>query len=144
MVRFELAFRFVSPIYLHLRKGDVNWVTAAWFGSLVNGPIADRYGRKGSILMAVVVFTIGSAIQAGAISVGMVFAGMLQHSLPEKQTMQISDTLSLGRVIAGLSVGMLTMIVPMYMSEVSTPGIRGTLVVLQQCKTLAYLANTKN
>lgn len=27
---------------------------------------------------------------------------------------------------------MLTMIVPMYMSEVSTPGIRGTLVVLQQ------------
>ena len=29
---------------------------------------------------------------------------------------------------------MLTMIVPMYMSEVSTPGIRGTLVVLQQRK----------
>ena len=29
---------------------------------------------------------------------------------------------------------MLTMIVPMYMSEVSTPAIRGTLVVLQQCK----------
>lgn len=27
------------------------------------------------------------------------------------------------------------MIVPMYMSEVSTPGIRGTLVVLQQCKS---------
>lgn len=26
------------------------------------------------------------------------------------------------------------MIVPMYMSEVSTPAIRGTLVVLQQCK----------
>lgn len=30
---------------------------------------------------------------------------------------------------------MLTMIVPMYMSEVSTAGIRGTLVVLQQCKS---------
>jgi hypothetical protein len=29
---------------------------------------------------------------------------------------------------------MLTMIVPMYMAEVSVPGIRGTLVVLQQCE----------
>jgi MFS family permease len=64
--------------------------------------------------MAVVIFTIGSAIQAGAISVGMIFSG---------------------RVIAGFAVGMLTMIVPMYMSEVSVPGIRGTLVVLQQCKS---------
>ncbi|KAH8901528.1 D-xylose-proton symporter [Thozetella sp. PMI_491] len=83
----------------------------AWLGSLLNGPLADRFGRKGSMLMAVVVFTVGSAIQAGAVSVGMLFAG---------------------RAIAGLAVGMLTMIVPMYMSEVSTPGIRGTLVVLQQ------------
>ena len=40
----------------------------------------------------------------------------------------------LGRAVAGLAVGMLTMIVPMYMSEVSTAGIRGTLVVLQQRK----------
>ena len=38
--------------------------------------------------------------------------------------------------MAGLAVGMLTMIVPMYMSEVSTATIRGTLVVLQQCKFL--------
>lgn len=37
---------------------------------------------------------------------------------------------------------MLTMIVPMYMSEVSTPGIRGTLVVLQQLSiTLGILVS---
>ncbi|KAK4234591.1 regulatory protein GAL4 [Achaetomium macrosporum] len=83
----------------------------AWVGSLINGPLADRFGRKGSMLMAVCVFVVGSAIQAGAVTVGMLFAG---------------------RAIAGLAVGMLTMIVPMYMSEVSTPAIRGTLVVLQQ------------
>ncbi|KAF9638172.1 putative d-xylose-proton symporter protein [Lasiodiplodia theobromae] len=83
----------------------------AWFGSLVNGPIADRVGRKGSMLVAVVIFTLGSALQAGANSVAMIFAG---------------------RAVAGFAVGMLTMIVPMYMSEVSTPAIRGTLVVLQQ------------
>lgn len=48
---------------------------AAWFGSLVNGPIADRIGRKGSILVAVVIFTLGSALQAGAKTIPMLFAG---------------------------------------------------------------------
>jgi len=48
---------------------------AAWFGSLVNGPVADRFGRKGSIIIAVVIFTIGSALQAGAIDIPMAFAG---------------------------------------------------------------------
>ncbi|PCD28607.1 hypothetical protein AU210_011166 [Fusarium oxysporum f. sp. radicis-cucumerinum] len=93
----------------------------AWFGSLINGPIADYIGRKGSILLAVVVFTIGSSFQAGADSIPMLFAG---------------------RAVAGLAVGMLTMIVPMYMSEVSSPGIRGTLVVLQQLSiTLGILVS---
>lgn len=47
----------------------------AWFGSLVNGPVADRVGRKGSILVAVVIFTLGSALQAAAESIPMLFAG---------------------------------------------------------------------
>ncbi|KAK3185943.1 hypothetical protein K4F52_005398 [Lecanicillium sp. MT-2017a] len=94
---------------------------AAWFGSLINGPIADRFGRKGSMLAAVVVFTLGSALQAAARTTAEVFSG---------------------RAVAGLAVGMLTMIVPMYMSEVSTPGIRGTLVVLQQLSiTLGILVS---
>lgn len=93
----------------------------AWFGSLINGPIADRIGRKGSILAAVLVFILGSALQAAASTTGVLFGG---------------------RAVAGISVGMLTMIVPMYMSEVSTPGVRGTLVALQQCKSSSTLANS--
>ncbi|KAJ5154569.1 Major facilitator superfamily domain general substrate transporter [Penicillium coprophilum] len=84
---------------------------AAWAGSLINGPIADRFGRKMSINLAVVVFTIGSILQCAAMSVPMLFAG---------------------RAIAGLAVGQLTMVVPLYISEVSIPEIRGGLVVLQQ------------
>ncbi|KAL4999855.1 general substrate transporter [Aspergillus recurvatus] len=84
---------------------------AAWFGSLMNGPIADRLGRKMSINLAVVIFVVGSAIQCGAVNVGMLFAG---------------------RAVAGLAVGMLTMVVPLYISEVSVPEIRGGLVVVQQ------------
>ena len=52
---------------------------AAWFGSLVNGPVADRFGRKGSIIIAVVIFTVGSALQAGAVNIPMSFTGM-KHS----------------------------------------------------------------
>lgn len=48
---------------------------AAWLGSLLNGPIADRIGRKGSILLAVCIFLLGSALQAGAKSVPMLFTG---------------------------------------------------------------------
>ncbi|KAI5460216.1 general substrate transporter [Mariannaea sp. PMI_226] len=93
----------------------------AWFGSLANGPLADSIGRKGSILVAVVIFILGAALQTGAQTVATLFAG---------------------RAIAGLAVGMLTMIVPMYMSEVSTAGIRGTLVVLQQLSiTLGILVS---
>jgi MFS family permease len=62
-------------------------------------------------MSAGVVFTIGSAIQAGAVNVPMIFAG---------------------RAIAGIAIGILTMVVPLYMAEVSLPEIRGGIVVLQQ------------
>ena len=95
---------------------------AAWLGSLVNGPVADRIGRRGSMLVAVAIFTLGSALQAAARAVGVLFAG---------------------RAVAGLAIGMLTMVVPMYVSEVSTAGIRGTLVVLQQRKHMATLCRRR-
>lgn len=104
---------------IYLNSGFKGWfvstlLLAAWFGSLANGPIADRFGRKKSIMMAIVIFTIGSAIQAGGVSVAMIFVG---------------------RAIAGLAIGVLTMVVPLYMAEVSLPEIRGGLVVLQQHKS---------
>lgn len=53
----------------------------AWAGSLINGPIADSIGRKGSMIVAVVIFTIGSVFQTAANSVPLLFAG--------KQTLRI-------------------------------------------------------
>ena len=38
----------------------------------------------------------------------------------------------IGRFIAGLSIGMLSMVVPLYLSELAPPNIRGGLVALQQ------------
>lgn len=81
------------------------------FGALVNGPIADRFSRRWSLLFANIVFLIGSIIQAAAVNVPMIF---------------------IGRFIAGISVGMLSMVVPLYLSELAPPNIRGGLVALQQ------------
>ncbi|KAJ5624533.1 Major facilitator superfamily domain general substrate transporter [Penicillium lagena] len=105
--------------HVFMDSGTKGWfvstlLLAAWFGSLANGPIADRIGRKFSINLAVVIFVIGSAIQCSAMDIPMLFVG---------------------RAIAGLGIGMLTMVVPLYISEVSIPEIRGGLVVVQQRKS---------
>jgi len=50
---------------------------AAWFGSLVNGPLADKYGRKMDMIVAVIIFLVGSAVQAGAVNIVMLFIGMI-------------------------------------------------------------------
>ncbi|GAW20866.1 hypothetical protein ANO14919_103780 [Xylariales sp. No.14919] len=83
----------------------------ALFGALVNGPISDRISRRWSILLANIVFLIGSIIQASAFNIPQIFVG---------------------RAIAGLSVGQLSMVVPLYISELSPPAMRGSLVAFQQ------------
>lgn len=86
-------------------------VLGAMFGSFVNGPIADRFSRRWSLLVANIVFLIGSIIQAAAQNVPMIFVG---------------------RFIAGLAIGQLSMVVPLYLSELAPPNLRGSLVSLQQ------------
>lgn len=63
-------------MFLGNELGGTNLFAAAWLGSLINGPVADRVGRKVSINLAVIVFVIGSAIQCGAVNIPMLFAGM--------------------------------------------------------------------
>ncbi|KAK9453400.1 general substrate transporter [Dipodascopsis uninucleata] len=92
------------------------FLLAAWFGSLLNGQFTDRLGRKRSMMLSVVIFVVGSSLQAAGINLAMIFCG---------------------RAIAGVSVGMLTMVVPLYMAEIAPAEIRGGLVVLQQLSITA-------
>ncbi|CUM65878.1 uncharacterized protein PRCAT00003528001 [Priceomyces carsonii] len=87
------------------------FLLCAWFGSLINSPIVDKFGRRDSIRIACVIFVIGSIFQCAGTNVSMLFGG---------------------RAVAGIGVGQLTMVVPMYMSELSPPSVRGGLVVIQQ------------
>ncbi|KAH8675185.1 putative MFS monosaccharide transporter [Ilyonectria robusta] len=83
----------------------------AFIGALNQGWIADAYSRKYSIMIAVVIFTIGSALQTASVNYTM---------------------LVIARLIGGIGIGMLSAVVPLYISEISPPEIRGTLLVFEE------------
>lgn len=85
----------------------------AWVGALANGYLADRFGRKGCVIIAVVVFCVGVIVQA------CTHGGNYHYILG-------------GRFVTGIGVGSLSMVVPLYNAELSPPEIRGSLVALQQ------------
>jgi MFS family permease len=58
-----------------------------------------------------VVFTVGSALQTGAVDYAM---------------------LTVARFIGGLGIGALSMVAPLYISEISPPETRGALLVLEE------------
>ncbi|OAX37789.1 general substrate transporter [Rhizopogon vinicolor AM-OR11-026] len=83
----------------------------ALFGAIASGILADRYSRRRSIFFASIIFCLGSVLQCGA---------------------QSLNTLILGRAIGGLGVGALSMLSPLYIAEISSPELRGSLMALEQ------------
>ena len=83
----------------------------ALIGALNQGWIADRFSRKYSIVLAVIVFIIGSTLQTAATDYAMLAAA---------------------RLVGGLGIGMLSMVIPLYISEISPPEMRGSLLVLEE------------
>lgn len=83
----------------------------ALLGALNQGWIADKLSRKYSIVVAVIIFIIGSILQTSAADYAM---------------------LTFARFVGGIGIGMLSMVVPLFISEISPPAIRGTLLVLEE------------
>ncbi|KAJ5822966.1 General substrate transporter [Penicillium robsamsonii] len=83
----------------------------ALIGALNQGWIADKISRRYSILVAVAIFTVGSVLQTAAYGYPM---------------------LTVARLIGGVGIGMLSMVAPLYISEISPPECRGTLLVLEE------------
>ncbi|KAF2826468.1 hypothetical protein CC86DRAFT_467162 [Ophiobolus disseminans] len=78
----------------------------AFISSLVVGRIGDVLGRRRTILYGSLIFIVGGALQTFANGMPMML---------------------LGRIIAGLGVGTLSTIVPVYQSEISPPHNRGKM-----------------
>ncbi|KAJ6606815.1 general substrate transporter [Mycena sp. CBHHK59/15] len=88
-------------------------------GALGQAFTSDRFGRRGSILIWSGIFTIGVAIQTG--------------------TARSVVQLTIGRFVAGLGVGALSAIVPLYNGETAPKALRGTFLVLYQLQIIIGL-----
>lgn len=82
----------------------------ALIASLVVGKIGDVIGRRKTIAYGAIVFIIGGACQTFATGMPMMLVG---------------------RIVAGLGVGALSTIVPVYQSEISPPHNRGKLACIE-------------
>ncbi|KAG9195084.1 hypothetical protein G6011_00204 [Alternaria panax] len=83
----------------------------AFFGAAFAGPVGDFLGRRMTILIGAVIFILGGSLQTGAQNLGYLYAG---------------------RIFAGVGVGFLVMIIPLYQSELANPSIRGRITGLVQ------------
>ncbi|WP_408956793.1 sugar porter family MFS transporter [Natrinema sp. 74] len=124
---FELATLFGHSVNAAYVEGIIvsGAMVGAVIGAALAGRLADRLGRRRLILVGAVVFFVGSLIMAIAPTV---------------------EILIVGRIVDGIGVGFASVVGPLYISEISPPKIRGSLVSLNQLTItsgilIAYLVN---
>jgi sugar porter (SP) family MFS transporter len=89
-----------------------SWVTlGALAGALVAGSLADKFGRKRTVILAAILFAMGAVIEAAAPG---------------------SATLTVGRLVVGFGVGVASVAAPLYASEMAPTRLRGTFVSMYQ------------
>jgi SP family galactose:H+ symporter-like MFS transporter len=83
----------------------------AVIGAAIGGDVSDHFGRRKVIIAAAVIFALGA--------VG---------------TAKVPDVilLILGRIAVGIAIGIASEVTPLYISEMSPPRMRGSLVSLNQ------------
>jgi MFS family permease len=99
-----------------LTKIELGWsvsslALAATFAMMLAGPLSDRIGRRPVLQLAAILFAVSAVASALA---------------PNFLTLVIA------RMIGGLGVGAALIIAPMYIAEMSPPGLRGRLVSFNQ------------
>jgi sugar porter (SP) family MFS transporter len=80
-------------------------------GASIAGMLSDRFGRKGLLIVAAILFAISS----------------IGASVPATLVQFV-----IARLIGGLAIGIASMVSPLYIAEISPPKIRGRLVALNQ------------
>jgi sugar porter (SP) family MFS transporter len=110
------ALLFLKDDFPHITSFQKELVTSlllvgAAIGAIGAGRVADRIGRRPTILMTAAVFVIGVLGAAVAPAFGVLLAA---------------------RVVIGLAVGSASMVVPMYIGEAAPPKYRGGLVSFNQ------------
>ena len=86
-------------------------LVGAMIGAIVGGAVADRIGRRATLVWAAVIFIVGSLLAPLATNV---------------------TVLILARAIIGLGIGFTSVTAPVYVSELAPPQWRGMLIGLYQ------------
>jgi sugar porter (SP) family MFS transporter len=104
---------FANAVNAKVSSNVVSLLTAGcFFGSIASAFLNDRYGRRYTLMGFSVVFLLGAAIQVGAThNIGMIYGG---------------------RVVAGLGIGGMSAITPIFVSENAPPEVRGRITGLFQ------------
>jgi len=80
-------------------------------GSLMAGPISNKWGRRDSIFFACFWWLIGTSVQVSCKNFGQLIAG---------------------RILNGVCVGITSSQVPVYLAEIAKHDKRGSIIVIQQ------------
>ncbi|KAG1330649.1 plastidic glucose transporter 4 [Cocos nucifera] len=86
-------------------------LAGATFGSFVGGALADKFGRTRTFQLDAIPLVVGAFLSA---------------------TSQSVRTMIIGRILAGIGIGISSAIVPLYISEISPTEIRGALGSVNQ------------
>ncbi|KAG6841922.1 hypothetical protein C0991_005102 [Blastosporella zonata] len=105
---FKAYFDYPGPLALGTMVAILE--VGAFITSIAAGRVGDLIGRKGTLFVGAVVFTIGGAIQTFTTGFWTMF---------------------IGRLVSGFGVGLLSTIVPIYQSEISPPNHRGALACME-------------
>lgn len=115
----DFLYRFGEPMdgaygFTKVRSGTIVGLLSigTLVGAIVGAPIADAFGRKMAVVFWNLIFCVGVVIQM--------------------TTLTTWYQVALGRWVAGLGVGGLSVLTPMYMSETAPRQIRGAMVSCYQ------------
>jgi MFS transporter, SP family, xylose:H+ symportor len=106
-------------------------------GAAVAGPLSNRLGRRGGLLVAAALFVV-SAIGSAYPELGF---GPVGSMGPDALTAFV-----VYRILGGIGVGIASMLSPLYIAEIAPPSRRGRLVTYQQIAivggmTVVYFVN---
>lgn len=105
-----------SPSFANLSGNIVSVLQAGcFFGALSSFYISDTFGRKAALIIADIIFLIGSIVQTTC--------AINTQSLGQ---------LYVGRVIGGFGVGLISAVVPTYIGENANKEIRGRCIGCMQ------------
>ncbi|KAL6707977.1 hexose transporter hxt5 [Coniothyrium glycines] len=103
-----------EPAFSNVRSGLIVALLSigTLIGALIAAPVSDKFGRKYSIVFWNIVFCVGVVVQI--------------------TTIDTWYQIAIGRWVAGLGVGGLSVLTPMYQSETAPRYVRGALVSCYQ------------